>query len=166
VIFRVKEELRRRRQGRVGYEAVIAATNAKRLRKEPLRRSNHASSPLWMLGESFIRRLRDPLARKDEVPGIRFTLNKRCRQAQRSRGAFRPSFAINFLTLHSEGAGNAGRSMRPQSRVQQKAHALATTVTPENTRHSPRNGFCGIYRVLSGDRAFLPSSPAEYLPQA
>ena len=36
-----------------------------------------------------------------------------------------------------------------------------TTVTPEITRHSPRNGFNGFLRALPGDRAFLPPSPAK-----
>jgi hypothetical protein len=55
----------------------------------------------------------------------------------------RPAFWI------SEGAGNAGRSMRPQPRVQMKKHtSIVTTVTPEITRHSPRNGFTA-YFVLS-----------------
>ncbi len=38
----------------------------------------------------------------------------------RSRGLMRPRFARDFLTLSSEGAGNAGRSMRPQPRMQNK----------------------------------------------
>src|SRR5512141_3270228 len=38
--------------------------------------------------------------------------------ASRSRGGFRPRLAIKFLALQSEGAGNAGRAMRPQPRVQ------------------------------------------------
>jgi hypothetical protein len=38
--------------------------------------------------------------------------------ASRSRRAFRASLAGNFLTLRSEGAGNAGRPMRPPPRVQ------------------------------------------------
>ena len=29
------------------------------------------------------------------------------------------------------------------------------------TRHSPRNGFNGLYRALPGDRAFLPPSSAD-----
>ena len=44
-------------------------------------------------------------------------------------------------------------------------HALVTTVTPENTRHSPRNGFNGFLRALLGDRACLSPSPAEKLRQ-
>jgi len=36
-------------------------------------------------------------------------------------------------------------------------------VTPENTRHSPRNGFNGFLRALPGDRAFLPPSSPRNL---
>ena len=61
---------------------------------------------------------------------------------------FRARFAIS-RSLRSEGAGNAGRSMRPQPRVQGRKHtSVVTTVTPETTRHSPRNGFTA-YFVLS-----------------
>src|SRR5439155_4233842 len=51
----------------------------------------------------------------------------------RSRGAMRPSFCKNHPPLKSEGAGNAGRLMRPQSRVQNKIKhtSIVTTVTPE-----------------------------------
>ena len=34
-------------------------------------------------------------------------------------------------------------------------------VTPENARHSPRNGFNGFLRALPGDRACLPPSSAD-----
>jgi hypothetical protein len=38
--------------------------------------------------------------------------------------------------------------MRPQPRVQmKKAHELVTTVTPEITRHSPRNGFTAYFAL-------------------
>jgi hypothetical protein len=47
------------------------------------------------------------------------------------------------------------------SYAKQKAYELVTTVTPENARHSPRNGFNGFLRALLGDRAFLPPSPAQ-----
>src|SRR5437870_4976548 len=55
----------------------------------------------------------------------------------------RPSFCKNHPPLKSEGAGNAGRLMRPQPRVRNKTKhtSVVTTVTPEITRHSPRNGF-------------------------
>jgi hypothetical protein len=57
-------------------------------------------------------------------------------------------------TLNSEGAGNAGRSVRPQPRMQceNKHTSIVTTVTPEIARHSPRNGFNGFLRALPGVR--------------
>jgi len=42
----------------------------------------------------------------------------------------------------------------------ERARALVTTSTPENDRHSPRDGFYGFLRALPGDRALLPPSPA------
>src|SRR5205814_4494301 len=65
----------------------------------------------------------------------------------------------------SEGAGNAGRSMRPQPRMQnKKAYEHSHPGHTGFTRHSPRNGFNGFLRALPGDRACLPPSPAEILP--
>jgi hypothetical protein len=63
----------------------------------------------------------------------------------------------------SEGAGNAGRQMRPQPRVwcvesTRVSHHGHTGIT----RHSPRNGFNGFLRALPSDRAFLPLSPRGY----
>src|ERR1700730_19024707 len=47
----------------------------------------------------------------------------------RSRRMFRARFAGKYLSLHSEGAGNAGSPMRPQPRVYwELASALVTTV--------------------------------------
>jgi hypothetical protein len=54
--------------------------------------------------------------------------------------------------------------MRPQPRVQKRVEstrAVVTTVTPEITRHSPRNGFNKLLRALPGDRACLSPSPAD-----
>src|SRR5258705_8392713 len=66
----------------------------------------------------------------------------------RSRGARRPRFCKNRSPNNSEGAGNAGRSMRPQPRVQGRKHtSVVTTVTPEITRHSPRNGFTAYFAL-------------------
>jgi hypothetical protein len=49
----------------------------------------------------------------------------------RSRRVIRASFADVKPSENSEGAGNAGRSMRPQPHVQnRKAHEIVTTVTP------------------------------------
>jgi hypothetical protein len=76
-------------------------------------------------------------------------------------GACAPSFALTSRPLRIEGAGNAGRPMRPIAAcaiVENKSHALAghTGIT----RHSPRNGF-NEYSVLSPVlRACWPPSPA------
>src|SRR4051794_40908700 len=64
-----------------------------------------------------------------------------------------------------EGAGNAGRSMRPQPRMQnKKAYEHSHHGHTGFTRHSLRNGFNGFLRDLPGDRACLSPSPAELLP--
>ncbi len=44
-----------------------------------------------------------------------------------------------------------------------KHTSIVTTVTPEITRHSPRNGFNGFLRALPGDRACLSPSSALLL---
>src|SRR5215212_4289472 len=63
----------------------------------------------------------------------------------------------------SEGAGNAGRSMRPQPRMQnKKAYESSHHGHTGVTRHSPRNGFNGFLRALPGDRALLSPSPADH----
>jgi hypothetical protein len=36
---------------------------------------------------------------------------------------------------------------------------VVTTVTPENARHSPRNGFNGFLRALPGEPGLLSPSP-------
>src|SRR5471030_1504749 len=56
-----------------------------------------------------------------------------------------------------EGAGNAGCPMHPRPRVQQKAHALATTGSPATTG-IPCAMVLRLIRDLPGDRAFLPPS--------
>jgi hypothetical protein len=63
--------------------------------------------------------------------------------------ATRPSCAGIIRLLNSEGAGNAGRSMRPQPCVRnKKAHKHSHHGHTGITRHSPRNGFNGCF-VLS-----------------
>src|SRR6202142_1315349 len=70
---------------------------------------------------------------------------------------------MKFGPRKTEGAGNAGRAMRPQPRMQNKiAYELVTTVTPE-TPSIPRAMVYGLYRALLGDRALLPPSPALLL---
>jgi len=78
----------------------------------------------------------------------------------RSRGAFRPRLAINFLALRSEGAGNAGRPMRPiaaRAMVVGRTHTRCQ-VTPE----SPGTPRAVVYAYTCTPRrsAFLPPSPA------
>jgi hypothetical protein len=54
----------------------------------------------------------------------------------------------NVCPRNSEGAGNAGRLMRPQPRVQSRKHTSSHHGHTGTTRHSPRNGFTA-YFVLS-----------------
>jgi hypothetical protein len=79
----------------------------------------------------------------------------------RSRGRMRPRFARDFLTLRSEGAGNAGRPMRPIAACAMSVieRTRVSQVTPESPG-IPRAMVYGLYRALPGDRAFLPPSPA------
>src|ERR1700738_1021659 len=79
-----------------------------------------------------------------------------------SRGAMRPGFAFISILRPKEGAGNAGRPMRPI--------AACAMVVVERTRVSqgtpespgtPRAMVYGLFRALLGDRAFLPPSPAK-----
>ena len=77
-----------------------------------------------------------------------------------SRGTNMPEVLLNLVPLNTEGAGNAGRSTRPQPRVQmKKAPRVSHHGHTGDIRHSPRNGFNGFLRGLPGDRAFLPPSP-------
>jgi hypothetical protein len=64
-----------------------------------------------------------------------------------------------FVPPEAEGAGKAGCPMDPRPRVQQKAHALATTGSPETSGFPCAVGFNGLLRALPGDRALLPPSP-------
>ena len=66
----------------------------------------------------------------------------------RSRGARGPSFAKPFAQK-SEGAGNAGWPMHPQSRVRNetKHTSVVTTGSDGSLRHSPRNGFTAYFAL-------------------
>src|SRR5260370_38512982 len=74
-------------------------------------------------------------------------------------------FAGTSRPLQSEGAGNAGRPMRPIAACANVVveRTRVSQVTPEITQHSPRNGFNGFLRALPADRAFLPPSPPRSL---
>jgi hypothetical protein len=55
--------------------------------------------------------------------------------------------------------------MRPQPRVQKRVEstrAVVTTVTPEITQHSPRNGFNKLLRALPGEPGFLATVASGY----
>lgn len=62
---------------------------------------------------------------------------------------------------HHEGARNAGRTMRPQPRVQKwKAHECSHHESTGHIRRSARSGFFGLLRALPGNALGLtPSSP-------
>src|SRR5450759_1655212 len=104
------------------------------------------------------------------IPGFRFAppgllncFRSVCKTRLRDLAArYARGLPVNSRPLQSEGAGNAGRPMRP---IAARANVVVertrvSQVTPEITRHSPRNGFNGFLRALPGDRAFLPPSPA------
>jgi hypothetical protein len=58
--------------------------------------------------------------------------------------------------LETKGAGNAGRSTRPQPCVQmKKAHKCSHHGHIGFTRHSPRAGFNKLPRALPGDQGFV-----------
>ena len=46
-----------------------------------------------------------------------------------------------------------------------RKHTVVTTVTPENARHSPRNGFNGFLRDLPGDRLVATVIPEKFASQ-
>src|SRR5205823_13115450 len=81
----------------------------------------------------------------------------------RSRRASTRVLPETSRLLISEGAGNAGRSMRPQPRVRMvsEAHERSHHGHTGYTRHSPRNGFNGLFRALPGDEFVLSPSTAD-----
>src|SRR6266403_4549042 len=74
----------------------------------------------------------------------------------------RPRFAKTVSPLLTrEGAGNAGRSMRPRPRVRnKKAHEHSHHGHTGNHPAFPAQWFYGLLRALPGDQALLPPSPA------
>src|ERR1700726_387949 len=73
-----------------------------------------------------------------------------------------PEFCWKSPALRSEGAGNAGRPMRPIAAcaMVEVEHTRVSQVTPESPG-IPRAMVYGLFRALPGDRAFLPPSPAK-----
>src|ERR1700726_1998297 len=74
----------------------------------------------------------------------------------------RPRFARDSRPLESEGAGNAGRPMRPIAAcaMVEVERTRVSQVTPESPG-IPRAMVYGLFRALPGDRALLPPSPAK-----
>ena len=71
---------------------------------------------------------------------------------------------MNLSPFETEGAGNAGRSMHPQPRMQNKisirvSHHGHTGIIPA----FPAQWFYGLLRALPGDQALLSPSPALLL---
>jgi len=68
----------------------------------------------------------------------------------------------------TEGAGKAGRRLRPQSRVR-KVRKGSTRVSyrySQDIPAFPAQWFYGLYVLSPGKRPFLPPLPAEELPPA
>ena len=80
-----------------------------------------------------------------------------------SRDVKTPEFCQQQPPSRTEGAGNAGCALHPQSRVQKVKSTRGSHHRFTGTaRHSPRNGFNGFLRDLPGDRALLSPSSCEY----
>src|SRR6266702_5588282 len=63
---------------------------------------------------------------------------------------------VRTLSLErEEGAGKAGCPEHPQPVCIGSKHTVVTTVAPEVSRLSPRNGFNGFLRALLGDEFLL-----------
>ena len=73
---------------------------------------------------------------------LRFARNDGGIQFRDLAAGFARGLACSFRPLHSEGAGNAGRPMRPIAACAMSVveRTRVSQVTPGNTRHSPRNG--------------------------
>jgi hypothetical protein len=77
------------------------------------------------------------------MTALHFQIRLRILAALTARG-----FAKPFAPLITEGAGNAGRSMRPQPRMQmKKAYEHSHHGHTGTTRHSPRNGFTAYFAL-------------------
>src|SRR6266478_2778961 len=80
-----------------------------------------------------------------------------------SRGAMRPSLAKILTPRRSEGAGNAGRAMRPKPRMQNKTSIrVSHHGHTGTTRHSPRNGFTAYFALSSVTTLFDTVACASY----
>jgi hypothetical protein len=79
------------------------------------------------------------------------------------RRDLRPSFVISLPLLRTEGAGNAGCTLHPRSRVPRIAHfgAHEHTGSAETLRHPPRNVFTAYFVLSPVERACCHRRPRE-----
>ena len=78
---------------------------------------------------------------------------------------FRPSFAISLSLSRREGAGNAGCTLHPRSRVQTAQTKAHTSIQVSgNTPTSPAQWLYGLLRALPGGAGLLSPSSAGYFP--
>jgi hypothetical protein len=75
------------------------------------------------------------------------------------RRDFSPEFFPKIFTL--KGGRRECRAPDAPAALCAKVEStqVVTTVTPENARHSPRNGFNGFLRALPGEPGLLSPSP-------
>src|SRR5436190_5965173 len=78
-----------------------------------------------------------------------------------SRGTLCPGFAISFAPSLTEGAGKAGRRLRPQHRVQKRNNAHGFDRYSRDIPAFPAQWLYGLYVLSPGKRPFLPPLPAE-----
>src|SRR5215208_5225164 len=82
----------------------------------------------------------------------------------RSRGMFRPRLYKFVVPLRTEGAGNAGCTLHPRSRVPRTAHLAHTSIQVSgNTPTSPAQWLYGLLRALPGGAGLLSPSPLRSL---
>src|SRR5438477_4124848 len=81
----------------------------------------------------------------------------------RSRGAMSPELLhIRRITLEVEGAGNAGCTLHPRSRVPKMCIMAHTSIQVSgNTPTSPAQWLYGLLRALPGERAFFATVTAR-----
>jgi hypothetical protein len=135
---------RRRGERRDLYAAAVVLGKA-------VRRLSRNNPSLWLCVPAF-------------AGTTTWTNFQKCTSAFSRRDA--PEVCVNFRALKSEGAGNAGCTLHPRSRVQNcaKKRTRAYRFSGGNPTF-PAQWFYGLYRALPGDRAFLSPSLAMLPPQ-
>ena len=95
---------------------------------------------------------------------VRIQMTSLAATASRSRRVFRARFYRFVPPSSSEGAGNAGRPMRPIAACAEVVVAGTRVVrSHRQTPGIPRAMVYGLCRTLPGDRAFLSPSPLRSL---